>query len=127
MPYTPEEAGQLTIYLRAINSLQAQNITKHILVQNLLRSAILYAAPQETFIKKKVFLTAYIRPVATPVECRWKFGDGSRQLHTSTTTVDYEYSQPGYYLVQVRFSLNLLWLKLVYRCFLLKHVLFPTR
>lgn len=103
MYYTPEEAGLLTIYLKAINALHAQNITKHILVQNLLKDAVLYAAPQDTFINKTVTLKALVTPRSNPVECLWDFGDGSTPVHTNTTTVDYEYRQPGHYRVQVRF------------------------
>lgn len=103
MYYTPEEAGLLTIYLKAINALHAQNITKHILVQNLLKDAVLYAAPQDTFINKTVTLKALVTPRSNPVECLWDFGDGSTPVHTNTTTVGYEFRQPGHYRVQVRF------------------------
>ncbi|KAG7487036.1 polycystin-1 [Solea senegalensis] len=107
--YTPEEAGLLTIYLKAFNALVAQNITKHILVQNLLTAAILYAAPQDTFIKKTITLTASITPRSNPVECLWDFGDGSTQAHTTTTSVGYEYNYPGHYLVQVNCSNMVSW------------------
>lgn len=103
MSYTPEEAGLLTIYLRAFNALHAQNITKHIVVQNVLTTAVLYAAPQDTFINKTVTLTAYGTPSSNSVEYLWDFGDGSTPVHTNTTTVGYEYRRPGHYLVQVCF------------------------
>lgn len=106
MSYTPEEAGVLTIYLKAFNALPAQNITKHILVQNLLTSAVLYAAPQDTFINKTVTLKAYVTPRSNQVECLWDFGDGSTPVHTNTTTVGYEYRHPGHYLVRVSFFLT---------------------
>lgn len=101
--YTPQDAGILTIYLGALNALSVQNITKQILVQNILKAAILYAVPWETFIHKTVKLMASVtpRPNSNSVECLWDFGDGSNPLHTTTTTVDYEYSHPGHYMVQV--------------------------
>lgn len=103
MFYTPEEPGLLTIYLKAINALHAQNVTKHILVQNLLTAAVLYASPLDTFINKTVTLMANVIPRSNPVECLWDFGDGSTSVHTNTTTVGYEYRHPGHYLVQVCF------------------------
>ncbi|XP_049901251.1 polycystin-1 [Epinephelus moara] len=108
--YTPEEPGLLTIYLKAFNALHAQNITKHIRVQNLLTGAVLYAAPRDTFINKTVTLMASVTPRSNPVECLWDFGDGSTQVHTNTTTVGYEYSHPGHYLVQVNCSNLVSWI-----------------
>lgn len=101
VPYTPEYPGLLTIYLKAINSLHDQNITKHIPVQNELKSAQLNAVPQATFINKKVTLRASVTPRSNHVECTWDFGDGTTPSHTNTTTVDYKYRHPGHYLVQV--------------------------
>lgn len=101
MSYTPEEAGLLTVYLKAFNALHAQNITKHILVQNLLTAAILYALPQDTFVNKTVTMNAFITPGSNSVVCLWDFGDGSTQVHTNNTTVGYEYRHPGHYWVQV--------------------------
>ncbi|XP_047434663.1 polycystin-1 [Mugil cephalus] len=106
--YTPEEPGILTIYLKAINNLQHQEITKHILVQNLLRSAVLHALPWDTFINKTVTLRVTVTP-RSPVECSWDFGDGSMPVHTNTTNVDYAYSHPGHYLVQVNCSNLVSW------------------
>uniref|UniRef100_A0A3Q1JAV5 Uncharacterized protein n=1 Tax=Anabas testudineus TaxID=64144 RepID=A0A3Q1JAV5_ANATE len=107
--YTPQDAGILTIYLKAFNALHGQNITKHILVQNLLKAAILYAMPRETFIHKTVKLIAYVTPRTNSAECLWDFGDGSNPLHTNTTTVDYEYRHAGHYLVQVNCSNLVSW------------------
>ena len=97
----PEEAGSLTIFLKAINALHHQNITLDIQVQNLLTAASLYAAPQDTFIHKTITLMASITPRSTPVECLWDFGDGSSPVHNYTTTVGYEYKHPGHYMVKV--------------------------
>lgn len=102
MSYTPEEAGLLTVYVKALNALHAQNITKHILVQNLLKAAILYALPQDTFVNKTVTMNAYITPGSNSVACLWDFGDGSTLVHTNNTTVGYTYRHPGHYRVQVR-------------------------
>lgn len=101
MSYTPEAAGLLTIYLKAFNALHAQNITKYILVQNLLTAADLNAEPRDTFINKTV--TLRVTPSSNPVECLWDFGDGSTPVNTNTTTVGYKYRHPGHYLVQVCF------------------------
>lgn len=97
----------MTIYLRAFNSLHPLNITRQILVQNLLTAAVLYATPRDTFINKTVSLMASVTPRSSPVECLWDFGDGSTLAHTNTTTVGYEYKYPGHYMVQVCFFLSL--------------------
>lgn len=94
----------LTIYLRAINALHDQNITRQMLVQNVLMDAVLYALPQDTFINKFVTMNVLVTPKSNFVECLWDFGDVSAPLHTSNTTVGYEYRHPGHYRVQVGFS-----------------------
>lgn len=101
MSYTPDDAGVLTIYLKALNALHAQNITKHILVQHLLTSAGLYVAPQDTFINKTVVMKVYVMPRNSPVECLWDFGDGSTPAHTNNTSAHYVYRYPGHYGVKV--------------------------
>ncbi|MED6256706.1 hypothetical protein ATANTOWER_005316 [Ataeniobius toweri] len=106
--YTPEEPGLLIIYLRALNNMHSQNITERILVQNLMKSADLYAVPQDTFINKTVTLMASITPKSSPVDCLWDFGDGSVTVHSNTTTV-HKYSHPGHYLVQVKCSNLVSW------------------
>lgn len=103
MYYTPQGAGTLIIYLRAINALICQNITKHILVQNVLKDAVLHAVPRDTFIYKTVTMMAALTPRSNAVECLWDFGDGSSPVHTNATTVDYKYRHPGHYLVNVGF------------------------
>lgn len=103
MSYTPEEAGSLTIYLSAFNNLHGQNITKHIMVQNLIIKVVLVALPIDTFINKTVTLIASITPRANPVHCSWEFGDESDPLLTNSTTVVYKYSQSGQFLVTVSF------------------------
>ncbi|XP_056135511.1 LOW QUALITY PROTEIN: polycystin-1 [Lampris incognitus] len=107
--YTPEEAGSLTIYLRAFNALHGQNITKHILVQNLLTAAALDAVPQDTFVNKTVKFITSVTPRSNAVACLWDFGDGSTLLPTNSTTVGYEYSNPGHFLVQVNCSNLVSW------------------
>ena len=101
--YTPEEAGSLTIYLSAFNTLHRLNITKQILVQNLLREVALAAFPLDTFINKTVALVASVAPRATTLQCSWDFGDGTGHLLTNSTTVGHEYGQRGQFLVTVGF------------------------
>lgn len=101
MSYTPEEAGLLTIYLRAFNLLHSQNVTRQILVQNRLTAAVLYASPQDTLTNKTITLMASVTPKSNPVECLWDFGDDSTPVHTNTTSVGYKYRHPGHYRVQV--------------------------
>lgn len=102
MYYTPEEAGSLTVYLKAFNALHAQNITKHIHVQNVLTSAVLYALPQDTFINKTVKMNAIVTPLSNSVECLWDFGDGVTPVLPRTTVVSHVYRHPGHYHIQVR-------------------------
>lgn len=101
MTYTPDEAGLLTVHLKALNALHDQEITTTILVQNVLAAAVLFASPQDTFTNKTVTLRASVSPRSKSLECVWDFGDGSAQVHTNTTTVGYEYSYPGHYMVKV--------------------------
>lgn len=103
MFYTAEEAGLLTIYLKAFNSLHPQNITRQMLVQNVLTHAVLHALPQDTFINKFVTMSVSVTPKSNSVECLWDFGDASALLHTSNTTMAYGYPHPGHYRVRVRF------------------------
>ncbi|XP_077461763.1 polycystin-1 isoform X2 [Stigmatopora argus] len=107
--YIPEEAGLLTIYLRAFNALHGQNITKHILVQNLLTAAVLYATPRDTLVNKTVTLVASVTPRSNPLQCFWDFNDGSTPVNTNTTTVGHVYQNPGNYLVQVNCSNLVSW------------------
>ncbi len=52
--YAPDQPGNLTIFLRAFNSLNGLNVTKVIRVQNIIRSATLEAQPNDTFVSKTV-------------------------------------------------------------------------
>lgn len=118
MFYTPEEPGLLTIYLKALNTLHSQNVTKYIMVQNQLSAAVLHAAPVDTFINKTVTLIAHITPRSNSVTCLWDFGDSSTPLHTNTTTVGYEYSHPGQYSVQVGFFSPVLYTFIIHSVYL---------
>ncbi|KAM4584954.1 polycystin-1 [Odontesthes bonariensis] len=109
VPYTPEVPGILKIHLRAWNSLHTQIIMEQIFVQNLLKSATLYAVPRDTFINKTVTLMASVTPRSTPVTCLWDFGDNSSPVHTNTTSVGYKYRLPGHYQVQVNCSNLVSW------------------
>ncbi|KAG7491421.1 hypothetical protein MATL_G00003380 [Megalops atlanticus] len=107
--YTPEEAGQLTIYLGAVNALGCQNVTKVIHVQNILTSASLEAQPQDTFLNKTVSLRASVSPSATPATYQWDFGDGTARQSSVAPGIDHSYSQPGKYAVQVNASNLVSW------------------
>lgn len=99
--YVPEEPGLLTIYLRAFNALHTQNVTQHIVVQQQLRTAVLYALPWDTFVNKLVTLKALVSPRGAPLDCLWDFGDGSSQARSSNTSMGHEYRHPGHYRLQV--------------------------
>ncbi|KAK6300832.1 hypothetical protein J4Q44_G00289300 [Coregonus suidteri] len=107
--YTPDQAGSLTIYLRAFNLLHGQNITKHIQVQNVLTEARVEAQPRDTFINKTVMLTAGVTPQSTPVTYLWNFRDGSAPQLSTTSSVGHVYALPGQYLVQVNCSNLVSW------------------
>uniref|UniRef100_A0A4W5JQ37 Polycystic kidney disease 1a n=1 Tax=Hucho hucho TaxID=62062 RepID=A0A4W5JQ37_9TELE len=107
--FNPDQAGTLTIYLRAFNLLNGQNITKHIQVQNILTEARVEARPRDTFINKTVMLTAGVTPQSTPVTYLWDFKDGSAPLLSTTSSVGHAYAFPGQYLVQVNCSNLVSW------------------
>lgn len=107
MYYTADEAGLLTIYLRAFNALHTQNITRQVQVQNVLTRALLHLTPQDTFINKSVTMSVSVTPKNSSEECLWDFGDASAAFRTSNATVAYKYSHPGHYRVQVRTSVRL--------------------
>lgn len=102
--YTPEEPGLLTVYLRAFNALHTQNVTQHIVVQQRLKAATLYALPRDTLVNKLVTLKALVSPSVTPLDCLWDFGDGSSQARSPNTSVGHKYSHPGHYRLQVGVS-----------------------
>ncbi|MBN3308044.1 PKD1 protein, partial [Amia calva] len=102
--YTPPEAGQLTIYLRAVNRLGDQNVTKVIQAQDILVSITLDANPQDTFVKKSIVLQASVFPSPSQVTFVWNFGDGSETQNTNIPTTFQSFSQPGEYIIQVEAS-----------------------
>ncbi|XP_053712172.1 polycystin-1-like [Synchiropus splendidus] len=107
--YTPEEAGVLTIFLRAFNALNAQNVTSHIVVQNILTAATIEATPHHTFINKTVSFVASFTPKSSDVECIWDFGDRSSPQKTLSTSAAHEYRSPGHFVVQVNCSNRVSW------------------
>lgn len=104
MSYTPEEPGQLFVYLRAFNALHSQNMTQKIVVQQQLRFVALSALPRDTLVDKLVTLTALVTPRSTPIDCMWDFGDGSSQVKSQNTSVGHKYRLPGHYRLQVSLS-----------------------
>lgn len=91
----------LTVYLRAFNALHTQNVTQHIVVQQKLRAATLYALPRDTLVNKLVTLNALVSPLSAPLDCLWDFGDGSSQARSPNTSVGHKYRHPGHYRLQV--------------------------
>ncbi|KAJ8383686.1 hypothetical protein AAFF_G00215280 [Aldrovandia affinis] len=107
--YTPEKAGQLTIYLRAVNALGCQNVSKVIQVQNILTSGTLEAHPRDTFVNKTVGLRASASPRTTLASYQWNFGDGTGRQSSSYPSISHSFSRLGYYLVQVNISNLVSW------------------
>ncbi|KAK3530713.1 hypothetical protein QTP86_033585, partial [Hemibagrus guttatus] len=108
--YIPEEPGLLTISVSAFNALNIQNETKNVLVQNILKSAILEAQPQDTFINKTVIFQARVSPQSSSLRYQWDFGDGSPDLLSDTSVVSHVYSLPGHYIAKVNISNLVSWI-----------------
>lgn len=102
--YVPEEPGSLTIIVSAINAISIQNETKNVLVQNILKSAVLEAQPQDTFINKSIIFQARVFPQSSALKYQWDFGDGSPELLSDTSVVSHVYSLPGHYIAKVNIS-----------------------
>lgn len=102
--YVPEEAGFLTISVSAFNSLNLQNETKYVLIQNILKLATLEAQPQDTFVNKTVIFRAGVSPQSTALRYHWNFGDGSPVFSSDTSLVTHSYFRPGRYIAQVNIS-----------------------
>ncbi|XP_016361906.1 polycystin-1 [Sinocyclocheilus anshuiensis] len=102
--YAPEQPGNLTIFLRAFNSLNGLNVTKVIRVQNSIRSATLDAQPSDTFVNKTVSFHVGITPISTPATYQWDFGDGTSAAVTTTPSLSHIYILPGHYVVRVNVS-----------------------
>ncbi|XP_052462150.1 polycystin-1 [Carassius gibelio] len=102
--YAPEQPGNLTIFLRAFNSLNGLNVTKVIRVQNSIRSATLDAQPSDTFVNKTVSFHVGITPISTPATYNWDFGDGTSAAVTTTPSLSHIYILPGHYVVRVSVS-----------------------
>ncbi|KAF7689316.1 hypothetical protein HF521_012669 [Silurus meridionalis] len=107
--YVPEEPGFLTISVSAFNALNIQNETKNVLVQNILKSAILEAQPQDTFINKTIIFQARVSPQSSSLRYQWDFGDGSPDVFSDTSVVSYVYSLPGHYIAKVNISNLVSW------------------
>ncbi|XP_053471229.1 polycystin-1 [Ictalurus furcatus] len=107
--YVPEEPGFLTISVSAFNALSIQNETKNVLVQNILKSAILEAQPQDTFINKTVIFQARVSPQSSSLRYQWDFGDGSPEILSDTSVLSHVYSLPGHYIAKVNISNLVSW------------------
>uniref|UniRef100_A0A8C1XPT7 Polycystic kidney disease 1a n=1 Tax=Cyprinus carpio TaxID=7962 RepID=A0A8C1XPT7_CYPCA len=107
--YAPEQPGNLTIFLRAFNSLNGLNVTKVIRVQNIIRSAALDSQPSDTFINKTVSFHVGITPVSTPATYQWDFGDGTSAAVTTIPSLSHIYILPGHYVVRVNVSNLVSW------------------
>ncbi|XP_065151189.2 polycystin-1 isoform X1 [Paramisgurnus dabryanus] len=107
--YAPDKPGNLTIFLRAFNSLNGLNVTKVLRVQNSIKSAFLDAQPSDTFINKTVSFHVGITPASTPASYLWDFGDGTSGSVTTTPSISHIYYLPGHYLVRVNVSNLVSW------------------
>ncbi|KAJ8283455.1 hypothetical protein COCON_G00023050 [Conger conger] len=108
--YTPERAGQLTIYLRAVNILSSQNVTKVIQVQNMLYSeGGLEASTVDTFVNKTISLRSSASPRGTPASYQWSFGDSAGRLNTNSPVISHSYALPGNYVIRVNVSNLVSW------------------
>ncbi|KAI7790559.1 polycystin-1 [Triplophysa rosa] len=107
--YGPEKPGNLTIFLRAFNSLNGLNVTKVLRVQNGIKSAFLDAQPSDTFINKTVSFHAGVTPPSTPASYMWDFGDGTSPSITMTPSISHIYYLPGHYLARVNVSNLVSW------------------
>ncbi|XP_027034714.2 polycystin-1 isoform X1 [Tachysurus fulvidraco] len=108
--YVPDEPGLLTISVSAFNALNIQNETKNVLVQNILKSAILEAQPQDTFINKTVIFQARVSPQSSSLRYQWDFGDRSPDFFSDTSVVSHVYSLPGHYIAKVNISNLVSWI-----------------
>uniref|UniRef100_A0A8C1Y5A5 Polycystic kidney disease 1a n=1 Tax=Cyprinus carpio TaxID=7962 RepID=A0A8C1Y5A5_CYPCA len=102
--YAPDQPGNLTIFLRAFNSLNGLNVTKVIRVQNSIKSATLDAQPSDTFVNKTVSFHVGITPISTPATYQWDFGDGTSAAVTTAPSLSHIYILPGHYVVRVNVS-----------------------
>ncbi|XP_021333081.1 polycystin-1 isoform X1 [Danio rerio] len=109
MTYAPEQPGNLTIFLRAFNSLNGLNVTKVIQVQSIIRSALLDAQPSDTFVNKTVNFHVGITPASTPATYQWDFGDGTSGTITTAPFHNHVYLIPGHYVVRVNVSNLVSW------------------
>ncbi|TRY86153.1 hypothetical protein DNTS_030211 [Danionella cerebrum] len=107
--YAPDQPGNLTIFLRAFNSLNGLNVTKVIQVQNSIKSAFLEAQPSDTFVNKTVSFHVGINPGLTPATYQWDFGDGTTGAITKVPLHSHIYFLPGHFVVRVNISNLVSW------------------
>ncbi|TSK18062.1 Polycystin-1 [Bagarius yarrelli] len=113
--YVPDEPGLLTISVSAFNALNIQNETKNVIVQNVLKSAILEAQPSDTFINKTLIFQARVTPQSSSLRYQWDFGDGSPDHFTDTSVVSHVYFLPGHYTARVNISNLVSWITVFFQ------------
>ncbi|XP_018416527.1 PREDICTED: LOW QUALITY PROTEIN: polycystin-1 [Nanorana parkeri] len=100
--YTPVAAGVLRVYLSASNALGSQNISKEIIIQELIVSVTL--VPVKTFVNRSATFTAVVVPSSSAVQFEWTFGDNEYTLETNVSTAKHTYLTPGDFMVKVNAS-----------------------
>lgn len=100
--YMPMAAGVLTIQLSASNALGSQNISKVIIIQELIVRVTL--EPVKTFVNRSAIFSAVVVPSPLDVRFEWTFGDDAFALVTYAPTAKHTYLSPGDFLVKVNAS-----------------------
>ncbi|KAM9305451.1 polycystin-1 [Gastrophryne carolinensis] len=100
--YIPVSAGVLKIYLSASNDLGSLNISKVIIIQELIVGVTL--VPINTFVNRSATFTALVLPSPVDVRFKWTFGDNTPAVVTHTSTANHTYLTPGDFLVKVNAS-----------------------
>ncbi|XP_075035423.1 polycystin-1 isoform X2 [Mixophyes fleayi] len=100
--YTPMTVGILKIHLSASNALGSLNISKVIIVQELIVGVSL--KPANAFVNRSVTFNAVVQPSPLDVRFEWTFGDNTPALVTYTAAANHTYQTPGDFQVKVNAS-----------------------
>nr|DBA19295.1 TPA: hypothetical protein GDO54_015156 [Pyxicephalus adspersus] len=100
--YTPVAAGVLTIHLSASNALGSQNISKVIIIQELIVSVSLVDV--KAFVNRSATFSAIVVPSPLDIRFEWTFGDNSLPLVTYTAAANHTYLIPGDFIITVNAS-----------------------